>query len=143
MVVGYDTELNYGKLIDACRLLIKDDVDFIATNPDYVCPVSFGYVPDCGSICEMLTVATKKQPRYIGKPNAAMVELAIKNSRFIKEETIVIGDRLYTDIACANNAKVTSALVLSGETKQEDVPQSSYKADYIFKDIGEIYKLFL
>jgi HAD superfamily hydrolase (TIGR01450 family) len=142
LVVGYDTELTYSKLVDACRLLITKDIDFIATNPDLICPVSFGYVPDCGSICDMLKVATKRKAKYIGKPNPTMVELAVKNSRFAKGETIVIGDRLYTDIACGINAKVSTALVLSGETKKEDLSKSKYKPDYIFHDIGEIYNYY-
>lgn len=142
LVVGYDSELTYSKLVDACRLLLTKNIGFIATNPDLVCPVSFGYVPDCGSICDMLKVATKREPKYIGKPNATMVELAIKNSRFTKGETIVIGDRLYTDIASGINAKVSTALVLSGETKKEDLTKSQYKPDYIFDDIGEIYKYY-
>ena len=139
LVVGYDTELTYKKLVEGSRLL-TEGVDFIATNPDYVCPVSFGYVPDCGSICDMLYNATKRRPKFIGKPNATMVELAIKNSGFTSEETIVIGDRLYTDIAAGNAAQVTTALVLSGETKREDIEVSEFTPDYIFKDIGEILK---
>mgnify|MGYP000859438129 CR=1 FL=1 len=139
IVVGYDTELSYQKLVDA-SLLLTEGVDFIATNPDYVCPVSFGYVPDCGSICHMLYNATKRRPKFIGKPNPTMVDLAIGNSGFTKDETLVIGDRLYTDIAAGNAAQVTTALVLSGETKRGDIPASSFKPDYVFKDIGEIYK---
>ncbi len=142
LVIGYDTELTYSKLVDASKLLV-DGTDFIATNPDLVCPTIFGYVPDCGSFCYMLEVATKRKPIYIGKPNKTMVELAIQYTGYSKDETIVIGDRIYTDIASGINAGVTTCLVLSGETKMEDVEKSVQKPDYIFQGIGELYSQLL
>ena len=55
MLASYDNELTYQKLTDICRLLTeRPELDYAATNPDYVCPIEFGYVPDCGSICEMI-----------------------------------------------------------------------------------------
>ena len=77
LLIGYDTELNYQKLVDVCKILQKE-VIYVATNPDFVCPVSFGFVPDCGSMCEMIYKATKKKPIFIGKPRAEMIELALK-----------------------------------------------------------------
>ena len=63
VLVSYDNQLTYEKISDTCQLLARrPDVDYIATNPDYVCPVEFGYVPDCGSICEMLEHAVKRTP---------------------------------------------------------------------------------
>ena len=58
VLVAYDSELTYKKLTDTCRILQTRPVTFLATNPDLVCPVPFGYVPDCGSICQMITNAT-------------------------------------------------------------------------------------
>lgn len=140
LVVGFDTELVYSKLMDACKLL-TEEVDYIATNPDLVCPTSFGFIPDCGSICNMLEIATGKIPKYIGKPNSSMVELAMKATGFSDEETIVIGDRLYTDIACGINAGITTGVVLTGETKAKDIEITEFMPDYIFSDIGELYRL--
>lgn len=142
LVVGFDTELTYAKLVDACKLL-KREISFVATNPDLICPTSFGFIPDCGSICNMLKTSTGREPIYIGKPNSTMVDLAIKNSEFSKEETIVIGDRLYTDIACGINAGVTTALVLTGETKKEHLTNTQYRPDYVFDHIKHIYNLYL
>ena len=67
IVMGNDNELNFKKLEDACKLLLNDII-YIATNPDWVCPTAFGYVPDCGSVAEMLWRATGKRPHFIGKP---------------------------------------------------------------------------
>ena len=140
LLVGFDTELNYSKIKDACRILIKD-VEYLATNPDLVCPTAFGFVPDCGAICKMIEIASGKIPKFIGKPNSTMVELAIQANNFSKDETIVIGDRLYTDIACGINAGVSTAVVLTGETKLHHIGKSEFQPKYNFENIGELYKL--
>jgi len=140
VVIGYDTELNYQKLIDICELLSTKDIPFIATNPDLVCPVNFGFVPDCGLFCYMIEIATGKRPMYIGKPTPTLIEMAISNTGFTKEETVVVGDRLYTDIASGINAGVTTICVLSGETGKEDLATTDFNPTYIAKDISEITK---
>lgn len=141
LVVGYDNELNYQKLVDAVHLL-KRDVPFIATNPDLVYPAGKDlFYPDCGSFCHMLEVATGRKPFYLGKPRKEMIELILDKKGYRKEETILIGDRLYTDIACGINAGVTTALVLSGETNEEDLVTSPFKPDYVFDSIKDIYDI--
>ena len=139
LCIGYDTELTFKKLEDAC-ILLKNDIDFIAANPDWVCPTWYGYVPDCGSVCEMLFRATGKRPRFIGKPQPEMVYLAMKKFGCGREETAVIGDRLYTDIACGVNAGINSIFVLSGEGTMEDLKTSDVQPDAIYKNIKEIYE---
>lgn len=134
LCMGFDTELTFKKLEDACILLTKD-IDYIATNPDWVCPTSFGSVPDCGSVSEMLYNATKKRPTFIGKPQPAMALLAMQKTGFSPNETVVIGDRIYTDIACGVNAKINSIFLLSGEGTIEDIKKYKIKPDYIYKDI--------
>lgn len=140
LVMGFDTELCFQKLEDACRLLNKG-VSYIATNPDLVCPTWYGYVPDCGSVSLMLYNATKRKPKFIGKPEKQMIDLAIEKTGFSREQTLLIGDRLYTDIGSAVNAKATSVLVLSGESTIADIDKSEYKPDFIFKDVKEIYNI--
>ncbi len=138
LCMGFDTELTFKKLEDACILLGKN-VDYIATNPDWVCPTWYGYVPDCGSVSEMLYNATKRRPIFIGKPEPTMAQLAMEKNGFTPEETALIGDRLYTDIACGVNAKVNSIFVLSGEGTLEDVEKSDVKPDFIYNNIKELY----
>lgn len=138
LLAGFDTELTFQKLEDACILLGRG-VDFIATNPDWVCPTSYGYVPDCGSVCEMLHRATKRRPKFIGKPEPDMALLAIEKTGFSKEETAIMGDRLYTDIACGTNAGITTIFMLSGEGTIEDVENSDTKPDYICRNIRELH----
>ena len=138
LCMGFDTELNFQKLEDACILLGKG-VDYIATNPDWVCPTWYGYVPDCGSVSQMLYNATKRMPKFIGKPEPDMALLAIEKTGFSKEETMLIGDRLYTDIACGVNGGISTLFVLSGEGTMEDVEKSDVKPEFILENISELY----
>jgi len=139
LCMGFDTELTFQKLEDACILLGRG-VDYIATNPDWVCPTSYGYVPDCGSVSEMLFRATGRRPKFIGKPQPDMVFSSMKKTGFSTEETVLIGDRLYTDIACGVNAGISTIFVLSGEGTLSDVDKSEIKPRHIYKDINAIYK---
>ena len=138
LCMGFDTELTFQKLEDAC-ILLGQGVDYVATNPDWVCPTWYGSVPDCGSVSEMLYNATKRRPLFIGKPRPEIALLAMEKAGFSPEQTAIIGDRLYTDIACGNNAGITSIFVLSGEGTMEDVAAGEAKPDYIFPDIRGLY----
>lgn len=137
ILVGFDTELTSQKLRNTCELLLRD-IPFYATNPDLVCPVSFGYVPDCGSICMMLKNATGREPVYIGKPAPMMIDIARKTYRARQEETVVIGDRLYTDIAAGVNAGVTSICVLTGEATEQDILTGEIKPTYTMESVKSI-----
>ena len=139
IVMGFDTELTFRKLHDVSYLLLtQPDLPYIATNPDYVCPTEFGSVPDCGSVCDMIYNATKKRPVVIGKPTALMPQLAMAKLGMTKEETCVVGDRIYTDVKSGLNAGITGILVLSGETTEEILAQSPDKPHLVLQDAGEI-----
>mgnify|MGYP000488789770 CR=1 FL=1 len=126
VVISYDNQLTYEKLTDTCKLLSTKKVDYLATNPDYVCPIEFGYVPDCGAICEMLAHAVKRMPHFIGKPEPDIAELALRRNNYRKEETVIVGDRLYTDILCGYNAGIDTVLVLTGEATEEEEKEGMY-----------------
>jgi len=138
VVVAYDSELNYNKLIEVCKVLSTTDAPFYATNPDLCCPIDFGFIPDCGAICEMITHSTGKEPIYLGKPSAEVVHVCQEASGFTDEETLVVGDRLYTDIACGINAGVDTCVVYTGEAKAEDMTDTPYPATYCFQDVREL-----
>ena len=157
LILGFDRELTYSKLEDACRLLMRGvqeprtsgdakaaaellAVDYYATNPDWVCPTVFGSVPDCGSMAWMLEKATGRAPKFIGKPEPEMALLAMAQCGCSAAETLLIGDRLYTDIACGNRAGVDTAFVLSGEGTLADLAKGQGKPTYIFENIAEVCK---
>lgn len=134
LVAGFDTELTFQKLEDSC-ILLNCGVEFIATNPDWVCPTWYGYVPDCGSVCEMIFRATGRRPRFIGKPQPEMALLAMARFGYTKAQTMVVGDRLYTDVACGVNAGIDACFVLSGEGTLEDLKTSAVQPTMIYENI--------
>lgn len=138
LIISNDQELSFKKLEDACILLLRD-IKYIATNPDWVCPTAYGYVPDCGSFAEMLKRATGKEPLFIGKPKPEMILTAMERFGYTKEETVMFGDRLYTDIASGYNAGVDTVFVLTGEGTMKDVEASEIKPTYIMQNIREAF----
>lgn len=140
LLIAYDTELTYQKLIDATKLLNRG-VIYLATNPDKVCPVSYGYVPDCGSFAMMLENATGRTPHVLGKPNADIVEMVLERSGVAKDDAVLVGDRIYTDILCGIRAGIDTVLVLSGESKQEDADASEHRPTMVVNGIDTILEL--
>ena len=139
VLLGFDTENTSEKIRNTCIMLGRN-VAYLATNPDLVCPVSFGYIPDCGSMSIMLKNATGKEPFFIGKPEPIMVNCVLKQLNCKRENAVIVGDRLYTDIKTGENAKIDTICVLSGEASMEDILQGDVKPDYIFKSVKEIYE---
>ncbi len=141
IVMGFDTELTFKKLEDVSKLLLtRDNIPYIATNPDLVCPTEFGSVPDCGSVSIMLKNVSGREPTFIGKPSPLMPTLAMDKWGIDKNETAVIGDRIYTDIKSGINAGAHSILVLSGETTEEILNASEDKPELVIPDCSYITK---
>ena len=140
VLCGFDTELTYQKVEDACRLLARG-ADFLATNPDWACPTLFGFLPDCGAICEMIGRAAGRRPLFIGKPDPAMIRLAMEQTGHGPGETLMVGDRLYTDIACGVNAGVDTVLVLTGEATAESAAASDIRPSLVCRDMAALLEL--
>ncbi len=141
VVIGLDTELNYDKLKQACRLLKDKNIGYIGANPDMIYPVADEiFYPDCGSIVKMLSYSTKRTPKFLGKPYFEIFNYCLEKMEVSKDETIIIGDRLYTDIACGKENGCETVLVLTGETKKEDVVNSKYQPTYMINSIKDLEK---
>ena len=141
VVQGFDTELTYEKLNLACHYL-RRGAKFIAANPDWVCPMENDEVlPDCGSICSLLTASSGAEPMFIGKPNRNMIDVISKMTSVPNDKICAVGDRLYTDISAAQNAGSVSVLVMSGETTPEAAAAAERQPDYIFKDVRELHEI--
>ena len=138
VLVAFDPEITGEKLRNTCEILTKHDLPYYATNPDWVCPVEFGSIPDCGSMCFMIEKATGKMPIYIGKPQPTMVQELMKKFNFTKAETVVLGDRIYTDIASGYNAGVDTICVLSGEVTVQDVLDSQLKPTFVLNGVKDL-----
>ncbi|MFP4372544.1 MAG: HAD-IIA family hydrolase [Halanaerobium sp.] len=141
VVLGFDKTLNYQKLWDSHQLILSG-VNYVATHPDLVCPLSGGKTqPDTGAMIELLAASTGKRPLIVGKPSGLTVDYILNRFELKKSELAMVGDRLYTDMKMAHNAGITGILVLSGESKREDlknlgVGQNYF--DYVFEDVAEI-----
>jgi len=140
LVMGFDTELTFQKLEDAC-ILLNRGLPYIATNPDLVCPTWYGSVPDCGSIANILETATGRRPLVIGKPKPTMVELALKRTGFSADQALMVGDRVYTDIASGVNAGIDTVLVLSGEGTVADAEASDTPPTWILQDVAQLERI--
>ncbi len=138
VILSNDTELTFAKLARVSELLLTRDIPYLATNPDWVCPASFGCVPDCGSFAEMLYRATGKRPYFIGKPRPDMILISMQAYGYEREQTLMIGDRLYTDIASGVNAGVDTVFVLSGEGTLADLAASEVKPTYVMQNVREL-----
>lgn len=136
VVVGFDTSLTYEKLKKACSL-IRNGAEFIATNSDLNCPLETGFIPDCGAICALIEASIGKKPKYMGKPFFPTLEFIVNKTGYHPAEMIIVGDRLYTDIAFGKKSGITSVLVLSGETRRGDAG-TLYRPDYVFSSLGEM-----
>ena len=141
IVMGFDTELTFQKLEDVSKMLCTRELPYIATNPDYVCPTEFGSVPDCGSVCDMLYNVSGRRPIFIGKPSPLMPRLAMEKWGCTPEETMVIGDRIYTDIKSGLNAGTLTALVMSGETTPAILAASEDQPHLVLADCSAITEI--
>jgi ribonucleotide monophosphatase NagD (HAD superfamily) len=117
---------------------LRRGLPYIATNPDKVCPTEYGYIPDCGATAALIAAATERVPKYIGKPNPEMVRMGLQKLGATPELTAMVGDRLYTDMQMAYDSGITSILVLSGETREEDLKRVERKPDFVFLSVREL-----
>ncbi len=137
-VLAYDTELTFEKL----RLLdryMKERVPLYVTHPDDVCPTPYGSMPDVGSFLALLRRSSGQEPELVlGKPFPHMGKCLARETGIPMGEMCMVGDRLHTDIRFANNCKMHSVLVLSGEAKMGDVSRFTDCPDLILPDFNRI-----
>lgn len=137
VVAGFDTSLVYENVSKACEF-IRNGATFLGVNPDFNCPTEDGFIPDCGSICSMITASTGAVPEFFGKPSQHTLKYIIKDTGFKEDEIAFVGDRLYTDIAIGKDNESVTILVLSGEAKLEDLAKSEVQPTLIFDSLGGV-----
>jgi len=138
VVVGFDTTLTYENLCNAAYW-IGEGRPFIATHPDLVCPTDLPTIlVDCGALCAALTAATGREPVVLGKPDPAILLDLCRRHHLQPVEAIMVGDRIYTDMAMAKRAKTPSALVLSGEATRLDAEAMQDPPDLVVEHVGEL-----
>jgi NagD protein len=141
VVIGEGRTINFENIEKAVRL-VHNGAALIATNLDTTCPTDSGIRPGCGAIVAMIEAATGKKAFSLGKPSPIMMRLARKILGLTTDETIMVGDTMYTDILGAVEMGYRSVLVLSGHTKREDICNYAYKPDLIANCLNEIPESF-
>lgn len=137
VVMGVDLQINFEKMREA-TLLVRRGVPFYATNPDKTFPTPRGEIPGAGAWVSVIVTATGVEPIYAGKPAPYLLELARERLGTGKEETLVVGDRLETDIAGGQAAGMPVALVLSGVSMREQGEAWRPKVEMVAQDLGEL-----
>jgi len=141
VVVGWDRDLTWQKLATA-TLLIRGGAGFIATNPDRTFPMENGLVPGNGAQVAALITATDVTPVMAGKPAPLLYERALARMGTAPEATLVIGDRLDTDILGGLRLGMPTALVLSGITQADELAGSPIHPDVVFDDLAALVQVW-
>ena len=138
VVVSFDRGFHYDKLRVAFRA-VNAGARIVATNPDAYCPTPDGGLPDCGAILAAIEAASgKRADAIVGKPSALMAATAIERLGSSPADTLVVGDRLETDIRMARSAGLASALVLTGATRIAPSPLEPDSPDFVIDSVREL-----
>ena len=138
VLTAFDTQLTYQKLWDCCDY-VRQGLPYIATHPDFNCPTETGFMPDLGAMTELIYASTGRRPdRVIGKPERDIFACASARTGVPLSQCAMCGDRLYTDIAAGQKQGLFSILVLTGETKQEDLAASDIKPDLVLDRLADL-----
>jgi 4-nitrophenyl phosphatase len=137
VVVGLDRAVNFEKMVEA-TLLVRSGAPFYATNTDKTFPTPRGQIPGAGAWIAVITTATNVEPIVAGKPFPFLMELAMEKLGTTPQETLVIGDRLETDIAAGQGVGCPAALVLSGVSTREQAERWRPKIDFIVEDLATL-----
>lgn len=141
VVVGMDRQLTYEKLKTA-TVAIRQGARFVGTNPDKSFPAEETILPGAGVILAAMEAATGVQPILIGKPEPTLFQIALQSMGATEKETAVIGDRLETDILGGQRCGLTTILLLTGISQQQDLETSDIRPDYVFQDLIHLNEAF-
>jgi len=136
VVCGIDREITYEKFVTAC-LAVRAGATFISTNADIAIPTERGLLPGNGSLTSVIAVSTATQPIFIGKPEAIIMEQALKVLGTSKDETIMVGDYYDTDILAGMNAGLDTLLVHTGVTTKELLKGYDRQPTYVLDSLDQ------
>lgn len=140
VIMGLDREITFQKMCEAA-LLVRRGIPFYATNPDKTFPTPRGEIPGAGAWLSVIITATGVQPVIAGKPFPYLMELALEKLGTKKEETLVLGDRLDTDIAAGQAVGCPTALVLSGVSTKLQAENWKPRIDLVADDLSSLLEL--
>ena len=139
VVVGDTNSYNFEKIELAVNLVIRG-ARLIGTNPDVSGPVETGITPSVKALIAPIEIASGKKAYFVGKPNPLMMRIALKRLGVRREDAIVIGDRMDTDIRCGLESEIDTLLVLSGITNQNEIDNFPYRPQYVLTGIADLVR---
>ncbi|OAB88549.1 HAD-IIA family hydrolase [Janibacter melonis] len=140
VVLGETRTYSFEAITAAIRL-VERGARFIATNPDVSGPSPQGTLPATGSVAALITAATGRQPYYVGKPNPLMMRTALNRIEAHSEHTVMVGDRMDTDVIGGQEAGMRTVLVLTGSTSRDQVETFPYRPTRVADSIADLVPL--
>ena len=137
VVVGDTNGYNFESVKTAVNLVLNG-ARLIGANPDVSGPVEDGITPSTKALIAPIEIASGKKAYFVGKPNPLMMRIALRKLGVKREDTIVIGDRMDTDVRCGIEAEIDTLLVLSGITKKEDIDNFPYRPKFVLNGIIDL-----
>ncbi len=137
VVIGESRSYSFEKIEKAINLVING-AKLIGTNPDLTGPVEHGIVPACGALIQPVALATGVKPYFVGKPNPLMMRQALRRIECRREESVIVGDRMDTDVIAGLESEISTILVLTGVTAPDDVDSFAYRPHYVVEGVGRL-----
>ena len=139
-MLGETRTYSFEAITKAIRLILSG-ARFIATNPDVSGPSAEGPLPATGSVAALITKATGREPYFVGKPNPMMFRSALNQIEAHSEDTVMIGDRMDTDVVAGIEAGLETILVLTGSTTRDDIERYPFRPSRVFDSIADVVAL--
>jgi NagD protein len=140
VVLGETRTYSFEAITKAIRLIVGG-ARFIATNPDVTGPSAEGPTPATGSVAALITKATGRDPYFVGKPNPMMFRSALNRIEAHSETTMMVGDRMDTDVVAGIEAGLDTILVLTGSTSEADIQRYPFRPGRVLPSIAEAIEL--
>ncbi len=137
VVLGETVSYSFDRIARAIRFVMAG-ARFIATNPDVMGPGEGGIVPATGAVAALISAATGVKPYYIGKPNPLMMRTALRTLNAHSEDSVMIGDRMDTDMVAGIESGLRTILVLTGVTSREQVERFPYRPTWVRESIADV-----
>jgi NagD protein len=137
VILGETRTYSFEAITRAIRL-VADGARFLATNPDPTGPSGQGVLPATGSVAALISKATGVEPYFVGKPNPMMMRSALNTVQAHSESTVMIGDRMDTDVLCGMEAGLETVLVLTGITQRDEIERFPYRPSRVVDSIADL-----
>ncbi|MES0110140.1 HAD-IIA family hydrolase [Mesorhizobium sp. M0013] len=142
VVLGDTTSYHYEQIARGAEL-VAEGAWFLATNPDATGPTERGFHPACGAVAALIEKATGRQPYFVGKPNPFMMRSALERLGVDGVDTVMVGDRMDTDVLAGLESGLRTVLVLTGVSTRADIQRFSFRPDHVIERLADLAKIIM